>query len=123
MSDNERYPELLSAYELASITRKVSLLDYCHRFGVDYYKFLSWYRIYKKHLSEEVSDSGVHLTPIHVSDSPSKKSGFSSSNLACSAGSDIISFRLKLRNGIEISKQDTTLDTIVSLLKKLRTLC
>lgn len=121
MSDIERYPEVLSSYESARRTGKASLLDYCRRFGVDYYHFLSWYRNYKKQFP---ADSCIALSPVHVVKSSSKASVRASSESHCPPlPSDIISFRLKLGNGIEISKRNTTIESLLSLLEKLSPLC
>ena len=122
MNSNPLYLELLSAHQSASHTCKVSLLDSCHRFGVDYYKFLSWYRTYKKHLPASISDSDVQLTPVHVTRSHPVKSGLPSTPSA-PGSSAVISFRLKLGNGTEIIKKNTTLDSIMSLLEKIAPIC
>lgn len=123
MDEKERYPEVFSSYQSAKSTGKVSLLDYCRRFGVDYYKFLAWYRNYNRQLSQSSSASSVQLTPIHVNGSRSKKSRCTTSH-SCESGSfDVVSFRLKLGNGFEISKHNTDLESILSLLEKLQPIC
>lgn len=123
MDEQERYPEFLSSYQSAKSTSKVSLLEYCRRFGVDYNRFLAWYRNYNRQLSRSRSESSVQLTPIHVSGSPSKKSRCTASHSCDSASFDVVSFRLKLGNGFEISKHNTTLESILSLLEKLQPIC
>ncbi|MBT9862213.1 hypothetical protein GPL11_20005, partial [Bacteroides xylanisolvens] len=78
---------------------QVSLLEYCHRFGVDYYKFLGWYRHYKCQLGNSTSPSGVQLAPIHVNGSPSDRSRCTSSPKSVKSDNfEIVSFRLKLGN-------------------------
>lgn len=123
MDDKERYPEVLSSYESAKSTGKTSLLEYCFRFGVDYYKFLAWYRNYNRQQSQSSSESSIHLTPIHVSGPPSKKSRLAVSDSSESGTFDVVSFRLKLGNGFEISKHNTNLESILSLLEKLQSIC
>ena len=45
MDSTDCFLEILSAYQSSDSGCQVSLLEYCHRFGVDYYKFLGWYRV------------------------------------------------------------------------------
>ena len=71
MDSTDCFLEILSAYQSSDSGCQVSLLEYCHRFGVDYYKFLGWYRHYKCQLTNPTSPSGMQLTPIHVNGSPS----------------------------------------------------
>ena len=71
MDSTDCFLEILSAYQSSDSGCQVSLLEYCHRFGVDYYKFLGWYRHYKCQLGNSTSPSDVQLTPIHVNGSPS----------------------------------------------------
>lgn len=123
MDEKERYSEVFSSYQSAKSTGKVSLLDYCRRFGVDYFKFLAWYRHHNRQLSQSSSASGDQLTPIHVSGSPSKKSRRTASHSCESDSFDVVSFRLKLGNGFEISKHNTNLESILSLLEKLQPIC
>ena len=40
MDSTDCFLEILSAYQSSDSGCQVSLLEYCHRFGVDYYKFL-----------------------------------------------------------------------------------
>lgn len=70
MDSTDCFLEILSAYQSSDSGCQVSLLEYCHRFGVDYYKFLGWYRHYKCQLTNPTSPSGMQLTPIHVNGSP-----------------------------------------------------
>ena len=51
MDSTDCFLEILSAYQSSDSGCQVSLLEYCHRFGVDYYKFLGWYRHYKCQLT------------------------------------------------------------------------
>ena len=71
MDSTDCFLEILSAYQSSDSGCQVSLLEYCHRFGVDYYKFLGWYRHYKCQLTNPTSPSGMQLTPIPVNGSPS----------------------------------------------------
>lgn len=99
-------------------------LEYCHRFGVDYYKFLGWYRHYKCQLGNSTSPSDVQLAPIHVNGSPSGHSRCTSSPKSVKSDNfEIVSFRLKLGNGVEIRKCNTNLESITALLQNLGTLC
>lgn len=120
MNSTDPFLEILSAYQSSDSTCKVSLLNYCHRFGVDYYKFLGWYRHYKYQLSKSTSTLGVQLAPIHVSGSPS-------GNSRCKSGQsdyfEVVSFRLKLGNGAEIRKHNTNFESILALLEQLGTIC
>ena len=79
MDSTDCFLEILSAYQSSDSGCQVSLLEYCHRFGVDYYKFLGWYRHYKCQLTNPTSPSGMQLTPIHVNGSPSGHSRCTSS--------------------------------------------
>lgn len=115
--------EILSAYQSVDNSCKVSLLDYCYRFGVDYYKFLGWYRHYKCQLAKSTSPSDVQLTPLHVSGSPFGHSRFTSPKSVKPDNFEIVSFRLKLGNGVEIRKYNTNLESITALLQNLGTLC
>ena len=45
MDSTDCFLEILSAYQSSDSGCQVSLLEYCHRFGVDYYKFLGWYQL------------------------------------------------------------------------------
>lgn len=121
MDSTDCFLEILSAYQSADSSCKVSLLDYCHRFGVDYYKFLGWYRHYKCQLGNSPSD--VHLAPIHVSGSPFGHSHCTSPKPVMPDNFEIVSFRLKLGNGVEIRKCNTNLESITALLQNLGTLC
>lgn len=123
MDSTDCFLDILSAYQSADSSCKVSLLDYCHRFGVDYYKFLGWYRHYKCQLAKSTSPSGVQLTPIHVSGSPSGHSRCTSAKSVKPDNIEIVSFRLKLGNGVDIRKCNTNLESITALLQKLGTLC
>ncbi len=123
MDSTDCFLEILSAYQSASSSCKVSLLDYCHRFGVDYYKFLGWYRHYKCQLAKPPSPCGVQLTPIHVNGSPSGRSRCTSPKSVKPDNFEIVSFRLKLGNGVEIRKHNTNLESITALLQNLVTLC
>ena len=71
MDSTDCFLEILSAYQSSDSGCQVSLLEYCHRFGVDYYKFLGWYRHYKCQLGNSTSPSDVQLATIHVNGSPS----------------------------------------------------
>ena len=62
MDSTDCFLEILSAYQSSDSGCQVSLLEYCHRFGVDYYKFLGWYRHYKCQLTNPTSPSGMQLT-------------------------------------------------------------
>ena len=55
MDSTDCFLEILSAYQSSDSGCQVSLLEYCHRFGVDYYKFLGWYRHYKCQLTNPTS--------------------------------------------------------------------
>ena len=59
MDSTDCFLEILSAYQSSDSGCQVSLLEYCHRFGVDYYKFLGWYRHYKCQLGNSTSPSGA----------------------------------------------------------------
>lgn len=110
MDSTDCFLEILSAYQSSDSGCQVSLLEYCHRFGVDYYKFLGWYRHYKCQLTNPTSPSGhsrCTLSPKSV-----KSDNF-----------EIVSFRLKLGNGVEIRKCNTNLESITALLQNLGTLC
>lgn len=123
MDSSERFLEILSAYQSADSSCKASLLDYCLRFGVNYYKFLGWYGHYKCQLAKSTTPSVVQLSPIHVSGSPSVNSRRSSPKSGKSENFEVISFQLKLGNGIEIRKHYTNLESILALLQTLGTIC
>ena len=100
MDSTDCFLEILSAYQSSDSGCQVSLLEYCHRFGVDYYKFLGWYRHYKCQLGNSTSPSDVQLAPIHVNGSPSGHSRCTSSPKSVKSDNfEIVSFRLKLGNG------------------------
>ena len=97
MDSTDCFLEILSAYQSSDSGCQVSLLEYCHRFGVDYYKFLGWYRHYKCQLTNPTSPSGMQLTPIHVNGSPSGHSRCTLSPKSVKSDNfEIVSFRLKL---------------------------
>ena len=124
MDSTDCFLEILSAYQSSDSGCQVSLLEYCHRFGVDYYKFLGWYRHYKCQLGNSTSPSDVQLAPIHVNGSPSGHSRCTSSPKSVKSDNfEIVSFRLKLGNGVEIRKCNTNLESITALLQNLGTLC
>lgn len=124
MDSTDCFLEILSAYQSSDSGCQVSLLEYCHRFGVDYYKFLGWYRHYKCQLTNPTSPSGMQLTPIHVNGSPSGHSRCTLSPKSVKSDNfEIVSFRLKLGNGVEIRKCNTNLESITALLQNLGTLC
>ena len=124
MDSSDCFLEILSAYQSSGSGCQVSLLEYCHRFGVDYYKFLGWYRHYKCQLTNPTSPSGMQLTPIHVNGSPSGHSRCTLSPKSVKSDNfEIVSFRLKLGNGVEIRKCNTNLESITALLQNLGTLC
>ena len=124
MDSTDCFLEILSAYQSSDSGCQVSLLEYCHRFGVDYYKFPGWYRHYKCQLGNSTSPSDVQLAPIHVNGSPSGHSRCTSSPKSVKSDNfEIVSFRLKLGNGVEIRKCNTNLESITALLQNLGTLC
>lgn len=130
MNNDALYSDLLCRYRSACSVRPVSLLEFCRDSDVNYYSFLGWYGHFRKK-SESVSASSVQessgcpsgvSSAIRVSsDKPCKKR--TSSSCVGAEDTDVISIRLKLRSGIEISKRHTDLETIINLLEKLRTLC
>ena len=131
MIHHSLYLDFLFRYRSACSVGKVSLLAFCHYWHINYYSFLGWYGHFLKTETststfspeESPQPSSLVLSVIHVSPAQSCKPVNTSSPRVMSKDSDVISIRLKLHNGIEISKQNTNLETIISLLQQLKALC
>ncbi|MBT9862080.1 hypothetical protein GPL11_19305 [Bacteroides xylanisolvens] len=104
MDSTDCFLEILSAYQSSDSGCQV-----CH---------------YKCQLTNPTSPSGMQLTPIHVNGSPSGHSRCTLSPKSVKSDNfEIVSFRLKLGNGVEIRKCNTNLESITALLQNLGTLC
>lgn len=125
MNKSEFYSEFLFRYQTDGAPRKISINAYCISEGVEYRNFIKWYRDNKKRLRETEMEE-IRVSPLTVTGVPSacvssavvltpKEYGAEDTN--------VVSFHLKLRNGIEINKENANLDSLTCLLQSLRSLC
>jgi len=125
MNMSEFYSEFLFRYQTDGAPRKISINAYCISEGVEYRNFIKWYRDNKKRLRETEMEE-IRVSPLTVTGVPSacvssavvltpKEYGTEDTN--------VVSFHLKLRNGIEINKENANLDSLTCLLQSLRSLC
>lgn len=122
MNKSEFYSEFLFRYQTEGALDKVSINTFCLREGVDYGSFIRWYRDNKKRMREAEME-GIRVSPIHVVDSGSHTLASIDTPLSQSCAMNVLSFHLKLDNGIEINKENVNLSSVTALLQSLSKLC
>jgi len=125
MNKSEFYSEFLFRYQTDGAPRKISINAYCISEGVEYRNFIKWYRDNKKRLRETEMEE-IRVSPLTVTGVPS--ASVSSAVVLtpkeyAAEDANVVSFHLKLRNGIEINKENANLDSLTCLLQSLRSLC
>ena len=124
MNMSEFYSEFLFRYQTDAAPRKISINAYCISEGIEYRNFIKWYRDNKKRLRDSEMEE-IRLRPLAVTGLPT--SGLPSSEVVTSKPSveesNVVSFHLKLSNGIEINKENVNLDSVTRLLQSLSALC
>ncbi|SHJ32665.1 hypothetical protein [Bacteroides stercorirosoris] len=117
MNMSELYSEFLFRYQTDAAPRKISINAYCISEGIEYRNFIKWYRDNKNHLRDSEMEE-IRLNPLTVTGLP--KSGLSSSEVVTSKPLveefNVVSFHLKLSNGIEINKENANLVSVTRLL-------
>ncbi|QUT74854.1 hypothetical protein INE81_01295 [Bacteroides salyersiae] len=124
MNMSEFYSDFLFRYQTDAAPRQISINAYCISEGVEYRNFIKWYRDNNKRLRESEMEE-IRLSPLTVTGLP--KSGLASSEVVTSQSSfeesNVVSFHLKLSNGIEINKENSNLEGVTRLLQSLSALC
>ncbi len=121
---SEFYSEFLFRYQTDAAPRKISINAYCISEGIEYRNFIKWYRENKKRLRESEMEE-IRLSPLTVTGAPTPEppSAPSIASIPSSEETNVVSFHLKLSNGIEINKEHTNLDGLTRLLQSLSALC
>lgn len=124
MNMSEFYNDFLFRYQTDAVPRKISINAYCISEGVKYRNFIKWYRDNKKRLRESGMEE-IRLSPLTVTGIPSDKVALSKpiASMSSDAETNVISFHLKLINGIEINKENSNLESLTRLLQSLHSLC
>lgn len=118
MHKSEFYSDFLFRYQTEGAPRKISINTFCLREGVDYGSFIRWYRDNKKRMRDAEMEE-IRVSPIHVTQSGSPDP----LPPADTSMANVLSFHLKLDNGIEINKENVNLGSIAALLQSLSKLC
>ena len=102
----------------------ISINAYCISEGIEYRNFIKWYRENKKRLRESEMDE-IRLSPLTITGvpRPEHSSAEAVTSIPVSEQAHVVSFHLKLSNGIEINKENTNLEGLARLLQSLSTLC
>ena len=121
---SEFYSDFLFRYQTDGAPRRFSINAYCIQEGVEYRNFIKWYRDNKKRLRESEMEE-IRLSPLTVTGAPSSVSCSPVAIPASRSYEDVnvVSFHLKLGNGIEITKENANLASITCLLQSLSSLC
>lgn len=124
MNMSEFYSEFLFRYQTDAAPRKISINAYCISEGVEYRNFIKWYRDNKKRLRESEMEE-IRLSPLTVTGIPSEGVPLSKTiaSISSVAETNVVSFHLKLSNGIEINKENANLEGLTRLLQSLNALC
>jgi hypothetical protein len=122
MNKSEFYSEFLFRYQTEGAPRKLSINTFCLREGIEYSNFIRWYRENKKRMREAEIEE-IRVSPIHIVDSGCESSLPLSSSSVDTGILNVLSFHLKLDNGIEITKENANLSSITALLQSLSKLC
>ena len=124
MNMSEFYSAFLFRYQTDAAPRQISINAYCISEGVEYRNFIKWYRDNKKRIRESEMEE-IRLRPLTVTGVPPVVT--SSAQIVPLPSSDaetnVLSFHLKLINGIEINKENTNLAGLTRLLQSLSALC
>ena len=118
------YSDFLFRYQMDTAPRKISINAYCISEGVEYRNFIKWYRDNKKRLRESEMEE-IRLSPLTVTHIPFHEvpSGKPTPLTSSDEETNVVSFHLKLSNGIEINKEYGNLDGLTRLLQSLNALC
>lgn len=121
---SEFYSEFLFRYQTDGAPRQLSINAYCISGGIEYRNFIKWYRENKKRLRESEMEE-IRLSPLTVTGAraPELPSVPAISSISSSEEINVVSFHLKLSNGIEINKDNTNLAGLIGLLQSLSALC
>lgn len=123
MNMSEFYSEFLFRYQTDGAPRKISINAYCIAEGIEYRNFIKWYRDNKKCMRESEMEE-IRLSPLTVTDVPKKNSPVPSVRSESSSDdANVFFFHLKLINGIEINKENASLESLTCLLHSLSALC
>lgn len=124
MNMSEFYSEFLFRYQTDAAPRHISINAYCISEGIEYRNFIKWYRENKKRLRESEMDE-IRLSPLTITGvpRPEHSSAEAVTSLPVCEQANVVSFHLKLSNGIEINKANTNLEGLARLLQSLSTLC
>ena len=125
MNMSEFYSDFLLRYQTDGAPRKISINAYCISEGVEYRNFIKWYRDNKKRI-RQVEMEEIRVSALTVTGAPfsAASSPVGCSPVECpSVDPNVLSFHLKLCNGIEINHANANLDRVICLLQSLRGLC
>lgn len=119
MNMSEFYSEFLFRYQTEGAPREISINAYCIAEVIEYRNLIKWYRDNKKRLRESEMEE-IRLSPITVTGVPPVSSPVVPVvSKSSSEEVNVVSFHLKLSNGIEINKENAKLNSLTCLLQSL----
>ncbi len=119
-AQSEIYSNFLYRYQTEGVPKGMSIEHYCFKEGVEYPKFMSWYRENKTRLHKEIQEE-LKVFPIKVLVEKTNTPNLSKTSQADKITVEHLS--MKLSNGIEINKEQVNLQSVVELLQNLSTIC
>jgi len=119
-AQSEIYSNFLYRYQTEGVPKGMSIEHYCFKEGVEYPKFMSWYRENKTRLHKEIQEE-LKVFPIKVL--VEKKNTQMPGKTSQADRITVEHLEMKLSNGIEINKEKVNLQSVLELLQNLSTIC